>query len=161
MSQEAGSSDVEKAAQLSKIYAEFEAAAIQGAVYLVEGKISPLNPTDDKKKQIYIYNKIFFSLANETVYDHSQEKGEDATPSSSSINTDLINIQTLHGLNIPNLHVLHMVVVNYRGYKVIAQCIIPGILSVDQMNCSQYGSIDDGKTIETNPEFEELMVQVC
>ena len=54
-----------------------------------------------------------------------------------------------------------MIVINYRGFKVIAQCIIPGILSVDQMNCSQYGSIDDGKTVETNPEFEEIMIQVC
>lgn len=127
----------------------------------MDGKIAPLNPTDDKKKHIYIYNKIFFSIANETVLDHSQEKGEDATPSSSSINTDLVNIESLYQLNIPDLHVLHMVVVNYRGFKVIAQCIIPGILSVDQLNCSQYGSIDDGKTIETNPEFEELMIQVC
>ena len=39
-----------------------------------------------------------------------------------------------------------MVVVSYRGYKIIAQGIIPGILSVDQINCSQYGSLDDGKT---------------
>ena len=70
-------------AQLSKIYAEFETAAIEGATFLVDGKISPLNPIDDKKKHIYIYNKIFFSIANETPYDHSQEKGEDATPSSS------------------------------------------------------------------------------
>lgn len=54
-----------------------------------------------------------------------------------------------------------MVVVSYRGFKVIAQCIIPGILSVDQVNCSQYGSIDDGKTVETNPEFEIIMNQVC
>jgi hypothetical protein len=68
---------------------------------LIDGKISALNPTDEKKKHIYIYNKIFFSIANETVYDHSQEKGEDATPSSSSINTDIINIEILYKLGIP------------------------------------------------------------
>jgi hypothetical protein len=38
--------------------------AIEGATCLVDGKISALNPTDDKKKHIYIYNKIFFSIAN-------------------------------------------------------------------------------------------------
>lgn len=161
MSQENESPDTTKKAQLNQIYSEFKAAAVEGACFLVDGKIAPLNPTDDKKKHIYIYNKIFFSIANETVFDHSQEKGEDATPSSSSINTDLINIEVLYNLNVPELHVLHMIVVNYRGFKVIAQCIIPGILSVDQMNCSQYGSIDDGKTIETNPEFEKIMVEVC
>jgi protein TIF31 len=54
-----------------------------------------------------------------------------------------------------------MILINYRGYKIIAQCIIPGILSAEQNLCSQYGSIDDGKTIETNPEFEKLMVEVA
>lgn len=52
-------------------------------------------------------------------------------------------------------------IVSYRGFKIIAQCIIPGILSVDQVNCSQYGSIDDGKTVENNAEFEKIMVEVC
>jgi hypothetical protein len=46
-----------------------------------------------------------------------------------------------------------MVIVNYRGYKVISQCIIPGLLSAEQNHCTKYGSIDDGKNIETNPEF--------
>lgn len=54
-----------------------------------------------------------------------------------------------------------MILVNYRGYKIIAQCIIPGILSAEQNLCSQYGSIDDGKTIETNPDFEKLMIEVA
>lgn len=154
-------SELEHHTNLSKIYSEFELAAIEGAMCLVDGKISPLNPTDEKKRHIYIYNKIFFSIANETPYDHSQEKGDDATPSSSSINTDLINIRLLESLGIPELHVLHMIIISYRGFKIIAQGIIPGILSVDQINCSQYGSLDDGKTIETNPEFEKIMLQVC
>lgn len=54
-----------------------------------------------------------------------------------------------------------MVLIDYRGYRVIAQCIIPGILSAEQLQCSQYGSIDDGKTIQNNKEFEYLMSQVC
>lgn len=54
------------------------------------------------------------------------------------------------GLEIKDLHVLHMVQVEYRGRRVIAQCIIPGILTADQLQCSQYGSIDDGKTITNN-----------
>ena len=58
--------------QLAKVYSDFQTAAIEGAISLVDGKISPLNPTDDKKRHIYIYNKIFFSIANETPYDHSQ-----------------------------------------------------------------------------------------
>lgn len=68
-------------------------------------------------------------MANETIFNHSQEKGEDATPSSSSINTDLINLNILQALDIPQLNVLNSVIVSYRGFKIIAQCIIPGLLS--------------------------------
>jgi protein TIF31 len=59
------------------------------------------------------------------------------------------------------LHVLHMALIEYRGFRIIAQCIIPGILTADQLQCSQYGSIDDGKTISDNKEFDLLMTQVC
>lgn len=58
-----------------KLYKSFEEAAVEGATMLIDGKISPLNPLEEKKKQIYIHNKIFFSIANETPYNHSQEKG--------------------------------------------------------------------------------------
>lgn len=95
----------------------------------MDGRIIPLNPLDEKRKQIYIYKRIFFSMANETIFNHSQEKGEDATPSSSSINTDLINLNILQALDIPQLNVLNSVIVSYRGFKIIAQCIIPGLLS--------------------------------
>lgn len=115
--------------------------------------MAPLNPLDPKQQHIYIHNSIFYSIAQETPYDYSQEKGLEATPTVTAINADLNNLQRVLTLNIPELHVLHMVLVEYRGYRVIAQCIIPGILSAEQLQCSQYGSIDDGKTIQNNKEF--------
>jgi protein TIF31 len=74
-------------------------------------------------------------------------------PSVTAINNDLRNLGVLLNLEIKDLQVLHMVLIEYRGHRIIAQCIIPGILSADQLQCSQYGSIDDGKTINTNEEF--------
>jgi len=94
-------------------------------------------------------------------YSYEQEKGIDATPTVTAVNADLRNLNRLMSMNIPDLHVLHMAMVEYRGYRIIAQCIIPGILTADQLQCSQYGSIDDGKTINDNREFALLMEQVC
>lgn len=116
----------------------------------MEGKMAPLNPLDEKLQHIYIHNSIFYSIAQETPYSYEQEKGIDATPTVSAVNVDLRNLNRLMNLNVPELHVLHMVMVEYRGYRIIAQCIIPGILTADQLQCSQYGSIDDGKTINDN-----------
>ncbi len=59
------------------------------------------------------------------------------------------------------MRILNTVVVSYRGFRVIAQAIIPGILTADQSSCCQYGSIDDGKTIANNKDFMEIMVQIA
>jgi len=41
---------------------------------------------------------------------------------------------------------------NNLGQRVLAQTIIPGILNSDHNECTEFGSIDDGKTIHSNPE---------
>jgi protein TIF31 len=57
---------------LIKVYNEFVTTALQGAKALVEGRLSPLNPLDDKLQHIYINNSIFYSMAQETPYDYTQ-----------------------------------------------------------------------------------------
>jgi protein TIF31 len=84
---------------------------------------------DDIKKHIYIYNKIFFSIAQDTVFHHNLSKGEDAIPSSSSANSDLNNLENLFHLENNKLNLLHTVIIHYRGSKILAQSIIPGLLS--------------------------------
>lgn len=44
----------------------------------------------------------------------------------------------------------------------IAQSIIPGILNnTDHHSATEYGSIDEGKTICHTPEFTKLMQELC
>lgn len=49
------------------------------------------------------------------------------------------------------------VVVDYRGYRVTAQSIIPGILEREQEQSVVYGSIDFGKTVLTNEKYLEML----
>lgn len=76
-------------------------------------------------------------------------------------NNDLRNLKILHKLDIPELHLLNTTIIDYKGYRVLAQSIIPGILSNDHNECTEFGSIDDGKTLHANPEFKELMKKIC
>lgn len=55
------------------------------------------------------------------------------------------------------LYVLGTVVVDYRGYRVTAQSIIPGILERDQEQSVVYGSIDFGKTVVASQKYQELV----
>jgi len=43
----------------------------------------------------------------------------------------------------------------------LAQTIIPGILNCEQSQRADFGSVDEGKTVHHNEEFNELMKKVC
>ncbi len=61
--------------------------------------------------------------------------------------------------DVKGLYTLATVLVDYRGYRVVAQSIIPGILQREQTSNVVYGSIDNGKTIASDPSFHELLVK--
>lgn len=61
-------------------------------------------------------------------------------------------------VDLPNLYTLGTVVIDYRGYRVTAQSIIPGILEREQEQSVVYGSIDFGKTVLTHPKYLELVI---
>jgi hypothetical protein len=75
------------------------------------------------------------------VYDHSLTADEEYIHTS-MINTDLINYGLVYSLKVPEVNLLHIVCVRYRGFNVIAQCLIPGVLTLGQGNFLKYGSMD-------------------
>lgn len=52
---------------------------------------------------------------------------------------------------------LGTVVIDYRGYRVTAQSIIPGILERDQEQSVVYGSVDFGKTVLSSSKYLDLV----
>lgn len=61
-------------------------------------------------------------------------------------------LQAYASVDIEGLHTLGTAVVDYRGIRVIAQSIVPGILEKNQEQESVvYGSNDYGKTVFTHP----------
>lgn len=78
-----------------------------------------------------------------------------------SANHDLRSLKLLCSLDIPGLHSIFSVVVDYRGYRVLCQSIIPGILNQNPQTTASYGSIDDGQTIATDPSFNDMMKLIC
>lgn len=60
------------------------------------------------------------------------------------------------------MHYVATCVVQYRGERVICQSIIPGILNnQDLSSLSEYGTIDEQKTINCNEQFHDIMKQVA
>ncbi|XP_015380377.1 PREDICTED: clustered mitochondria protein homolog isoform X2 [Diuraphis noxia] len=142
-----------------KVHGDFVAAATRGAMAVIDGNVMAINPGEEAKMQMFIWNNIFFSLGFD-VRDHYKELGGDAAAFVAPRN-DLQGVRVYSAVDLPGLYTLGTVVVDYRGYRVTAQSIIPGILEREQEQSVVYGSVDFGKTVTTNPKYIELLSQAA
>lgn len=138
-----------------KVHSDFVMAATKGAMSVVDGNVMAINPGEDPKMQMYIWNNIFFSLGFD-VKDHYKDFGGDAAAYSAPAN-DLQGVKAYSSVDMEGLYTLGTVVLDYRGYRVTAQSIIPGILDREQEQSVVYGSIDFGKTVVVSEKYQELL----
>ncbi|XP_055372478.1 clustered mitochondria protein homolog [Condylostylus longicornis] len=140
-----------------KVHGDFVIAATRGAMAVIDGNVLAINPGEDAKMQMFIWNNIFFSLGFD-VRDHYKEFGGDYAAFVAPRN-DLQGVRVYSAVDLEGLYTLGTVVIDYRGYRVTAQSIIPGILEREQEQSVVYGSIDFGKTVLTHPKYLELLTQ--
>ncbi|XP_049448798.1 clustered mitochondria protein homolog [Epinephelus fuscoguttatus] len=138
-----------------KTNSDFVAAATRGAVAVVDGNVMPLNPGEAPHMQMFIWNNLFFSLGFD-ISEHYLPLGGNTAAHAAAI-CDLRGAQAYASVDIEGLHTLGTAVVDYRGIRVIAQTIVPGILEKNQDQSVVYGSNDYGKTVFTHPRFLELL----
>ncbi|KAM9320299.1 clustered mitochondria protein homolog [Gastrophryne carolinensis] len=138
-----------------KVHSDFTAAATRGAMAVIDGNVMAINPSEETKMQMFIWNNIFFSLGFD-VRDHYKDFGGDSAAYVSPTN-DLNGVRAYNAVDVEGLYTLGTVVVDYRGYRVTAQSIIPGILEREQEQSVIYGSIDFGKTVVSHPKYLELL----
>ncbi|KAJ8044008.1 Clustered mitochondria protein-like [Holothuria leucospilota] len=138
-----------------KVHSDFVAAATRGAMAVIDGNVMAINPGEDTKMQMFIWNNIFFSLGFD-VRDHYKEFGGDHAAYVAPSN-DLQGVKAYNNVDLEGLYTLGTVVVDYRGYRITAQSIIPGILEREQEESVIYGSIDFGKTVVSCEKYKELL----
>lgn len=138
-----------------KVHSDFVTAATRGAMAVIDGNVMAINPGEDSKMQMFIWNNIFFSLGFD-VRDHYKELGGDAAAFVAPRN-DLHGVRVYSAVDVEGLYTLGTVVIDYRGYRVTAQSIIPGILEREQEQSVVYGSIDFGKTVLSHPKYLEFL----
>ncbi len=127
----------------------------------MNGNLTPLNPNETERQHVYVYNYIFFSFAVDLVDSFRDLTGSENNPSFTQANHDIRGLRTLQILDIEGLHNLATCLVSYKGHRVIAQSIIPGILNNNDLaSLAEYGSVDENKTIYANEEFHQLMIKV-
>lgn len=138
-----------------KVHSDFVSAATRGAMAVIDGNVMAINPGEDPKMQMFIWNNIFFSLGFD-VRDHYKDLGGDAAAYVAPKN-DLQGVKVFNAVDLEGLYTLGTVVIDYRGYRVTAQSIIPGILEREQEQSVVYGSIDFGKSVVTHSKYMDLL----
>nr|KYP49168.1 Protein KIAA0664 isogeny family [Cajanus cajan] len=167
---------------LYKVTSDFVDAAINGAIGVISGCIPPINPTDPECFHMYVHNNIFFSFAIDADLEKLSKKRVDANSKAwssgtlpkdlnapdvspeaqlaeneqatyASANNDLKGTKAYQEADVPGLYNLAMAIIDYRGHRVVAQSVLPGILQGDKSDSLLYGSVDNGKKICWNEDF--------
>ncbi|KAK1788065.1 hypothetical protein P4O66_016542, partial [Electrophorus voltai] len=134
---------------------DFVSIATKGAMAVVDGDVMPINPGEEPCNQMYIWNSILFSLGFDTREHYQALGGEAAAHAASAV--DLCGVRAYSTVDADGLYVLGTVVVDYRGYRVTAQSIVPGILECGQEQAVTYGSTDFGKTVISDETYLKLL----
>ncbi|KAM0471638.1 hypothetical protein ACHAPX_009295 [Trichoderma viride] len=144
----------------SKLFADYNDAAVKGAVLIAHGDIAPLNPTETKDAQIFVYNNIFYSFGADGVGTFTSEGGDEAARVATG--KDVAGVQMVNQLDIDGLFTPATVVVDYLGKRIVGQSIVPGIFKQREPGEHQidYGAVDGKDVVAINDQFTTPFAQL-
>lgn len=144
----------------SKLFADYNDAATRGAMLVARGEIAPLNPTEAKDAQIFVYNNIFYSFGADGVGTFGAEGGDEAARV--AVGKDVFGVRAVNNLDIPNLFTSGTVVVDYQGKRIVGQSIVPGIFKQRDPGEHQidYGAVEGKEIVADDKSFVPLFEQL-
>ncbi|KAI9740746.1 MAG: Intracellular distribution of mitochondria [Claussenomyces sp. TS43310] len=137
----------------SKLFADYNDAAARGAVLVARGEVAPLNPTEAKDAQIFVYNNVFFSFGADGVGTFASEGGDEAARVATG--KDVLGVRMVNQLDIDGLFTPGTVVVDYLGKRIVGQSIVPGIFKQRDAGENQidYGAVDGKEVVAADEKF--------
>ncbi|KAI9822009.1 MAG: Intracellular distribution of mitochondria [Thelocarpon impressellum] len=137
----------------SKLFADYDDAAARGAVLVARGEVAPLNPTEARDAQIFVYNNIFFSFGADGVGTFARDGGDAAARVATG--KDVAGVRAVNQLDIPGLFTPGTVVVDYLGKRLVGQSIVPGIFKQREQGEHQidYGGVEGKDVVAENETF--------
>lgn len=137
----------------SKLFADYNDAAARGAMLIARGEVAPLNPTEDRDAQIFVYNNIFFSFGADGVQTFASEGGDEAARV--AVGKDVTGVRAVNQLDIPDLYTPGTIVVDYLGKRIVGQSIVPGIFKQREPGEPQidYGGVEGRDIVTENEAF--------
>ncbi|CAM9511511.1 unnamed protein product, partial [Ectocarpus fasciculatus] len=139
-----------------RLNTDFQETASAVAVAILDGHITAINPGESREQQIFIFNNIFFSYAADTKGSFKLCYGDEACRKMYA--QDMQNQRYVQATNVPGLNTVLTCLVDYKGFRIVAQSMIPGVLQMGE-NAARlmYGSIEQGARLKCKTPARELM----
>lgn len=139
----------------SKLFAEYNEAAVRGACLVARGEVQPLNPTEARDAQIFVYNNVFYSFGADGVGTFTTDGGDEAARVATG--KDVQGVKAVNQLDVNGLFTPGTVVVDYLGKRVVGQSIVPGIFKQREPGEHQidYGGVEGKDVIATHEAFAQ------
>ncbi|KAH9828887.1 clustered mitochondria protein [Teratosphaeria destructans] len=137
----------------SKLFAEYNEAAVRGAVLVARGEVQPLNPTEAKDAHIFVYNNVFYSFGADGIGTFASDGGDEAARVATG--KDVHGVKAVNQLDVNGLFTPGTVVVDYLGKRVVGQSIVPGIFKQREPGEHQidYGGVEGKDIVATHEDF--------
>ncbi|KAK0113164.1 Intracellular distribution of mitochondria [Cadophora gregata] len=137
----------------SKLFADYNEAAARGAILVARGEVAPLNPTEGRDAQIFVYNNVFFSFGADGVGTFASEGGDEAARVATG--KDVMGVRMVNQLDIEGLFTPGTVVIDYMGKRLVGQSIVPGIFKQRDPGENQidYGAVDGKEVVASDERF--------
>ncbi|KAK7918136.1 intracellular distribution of mitochondria [Apiospora marii] len=145
---------------MSKLFADYAEAAARGAILVARGEVTPLNPTEGRDAQIFVYNNVFFSFGADGVGTFTSEGGDDAARVATG--KDVNGVRIVNQLDIDGLYSPATVVVDYLGKRIVGQTVVPGIFKQREPgeNSIDYGAVEGKEIVAADERFAETFAQL-
>ena len=145
---------------ISKIFADFNEAAARGAMMVARGEVAPLNPTESRDAQIFVYNNVFYSFGADGVSTFTSEGGDEAARV--AVGKDVAGVKAVNQLDISGLSTPGTIIVDYLGKRLVAQSIVPGIFKQREPEEHQvdYGGVEGRDVVAENEAFVPTFSQI-
>ncbi|ORZ01071.1 clustered mitochondria-domain-containing protein [Syncephalastrum racemosum] len=140
---------------INKVQSEFTEAAVRGAMAVVNGSVVPLNPLEPADSHMYVYNNIFFSKGNDGRGTFEALGADEAAHVATG--KDLEGVKVFNNIDAEGVYTLGSVIVDYKGVRIVAQSIVPGIFRRQDENSIVYGSVDNGTHVVADGEFHKTV----
>jgi len=146
----------ERARLVHKVLTDFGTAALSGVRAILDGHVLPMNPNEPARSHVHLHNNIFFSRAVDPGPDTFKILQGDAAARKSA-SRDASNTGTLHRLDVPGLHTLATVLVEYLGQRIVCQSVVPGILHGERSHSLLYGAVETLSALRCDVDMHRLL----